>query len=290
MSNTQSTNIPNRYTPGEIGDQIAVSGTTYECVGVHTFTHYKGVETTYEWVMLAGSGPDYVDDNKITTPETAEVGQTIVVEEVDENRKPIKWKCADALKQATETDFGGIKAKAKTEETLEVAVDAENGKLYAPNVYGNELEMLFDYTVTAEDVELYKITFTKDVYPQLAKIKNGLLVHAGTTSSANRVYTQVLINNVAVCGWEAGSWQTVATGCFFRNGYALKQSSQSGNRYVALALDASGVFFFDNGDVGISSTKKLSNIPDFPNINSITLGSWDKGFLPEDTHLRFYAF
>ena len=71
MSNTQSTNIPNRYTPGEIGDQITVSGTTYECVGVHTFTHYKGVETTYEWVMLAGSGPDHIDDTEIVTAVNA---------------------------------------------------------------------------------------------------------------------------------------------------------------------------------------------------------------------------
>ena len=36
------------------------------------------------------------------------------------------------LPQATETTLGGIKAKAKTTETGEVAIDAATGKLYAP--------------------------------------------------------------------------------------------------------------------------------------------------------------
>jgi hypothetical protein len=34
-------------------------------------------------------------NGKIDSPQTAEVGQTIVVEEIDENGKPIKWKCED---------------------------------------------------------------------------------------------------------------------------------------------------------------------------------------------------
>lgn len=36
------------------------------------------------------------------------------------------------LPQATETKLGGIKAKAKTNETVEIAIDGATGKLYAP--------------------------------------------------------------------------------------------------------------------------------------------------------------
>lgn len=65
MSTTQITNVPNEHTPGEIGEQIIVSGTTYECVGKHTFEHYKGMEITYEWIILAGAAPDYVEDDEL---------------------------------------------------------------------------------------------------------------------------------------------------------------------------------------------------------------------------------
>ena len=41
--------------------------------------------------------------------------------------------------QATETVLGGIKAKAKTTETAEVAIDTSTGKLYAPSVDLNTL-------------------------------------------------------------------------------------------------------------------------------------------------------
>ena len=46
--------------------------------------------------------------------------------------------------QATETVLGGIKAKAKTTETAEVAIDTSTGKLYAPSVDPNEMSY-FDY-------------------------------------------------------------------------------------------------------------------------------------------------
>jgi hypothetical protein len=44
----------------------------------------------------------YVDDvlaNKIPTPATAQIGQTIVVKSVDENGKPVAWECVDIPEQ-----------------------------------------------------------------------------------------------------------------------------------------------------------------------------------------------
>jgi hypothetical protein len=38
-----------------------------------------------------------------------------------------------AIQQATETELGGIKAKAKTTETSEIAIDTATGKLYGPS-------------------------------------------------------------------------------------------------------------------------------------------------------------
>jgi hypothetical protein len=45
-----------------------------------------------------------------------------------------------ALPQATESVLGGVKVKAKTTETAEVAIDTTTGKLYAPAPSGASVE------------------------------------------------------------------------------------------------------------------------------------------------------
>lgn len=53
------------------------------------------------------------------------------------------------LPQAKESTLGGIKAKAKTNETVEVAIDAATGKLFVPT-YPTQARVEIDKTLTAE--------------------------------------------------------------------------------------------------------------------------------------------
>lgn len=69
---------------------------------------------------------------KIETPLTAELGQTIIVEEVDENGKPIKWKCSDALSQLSEeivneTESRKNAIKELSKQKADVIVDSASG-------------------------------------------------------------------------------------------------------------------------------------------------------------------
>jgi hypothetical protein len=60
--------------------------------GVHTGSEPPTDDTVNVWI-----NPDANEDvlDFVTTPETAEVGQTMVVKEVDENGKPTAWEAAD---------------------------------------------------------------------------------------------------------------------------------------------------------------------------------------------------
>lgn len=77
---------------------------------------------------------EYLPDTVIKAPTTAEVGQTIVVEEVDENGKPIKWKCENV-------SSGGASSPTKLS-------DLENDLFY------NRITPMF--TLTKDDFTYYE--------------------------------------------------------------------------------------------------------------------------------------
>lgn len=62
-----------------------------------------------------------VEDN-IPTPSTAQVGQTIVVKEVDESGKPVSWECVDVASGAGTT--GGDKWELIANHSVEEVVDS----------------------------------------------------------------------------------------------------------------------------------------------------------------------
>lgn len=57
-------------------------------------------------------------------------GSNVSISDPDSNGKVT---ITASMPQATETVFGGIKAKAKTTEVLEIAIDTATGKLYGPS-------------------------------------------------------------------------------------------------------------------------------------------------------------
>ena len=79
-------------------------------------------------------------DNVRQLPEGGTAGQVVTK---DENGVPVWGDPAGGgsgepyvLPQATENALGGVKAKAKTTETVEVAIDSNTGKLYVPEQSG----------------------------------------------------------------------------------------------------------------------------------------------------------
>lgn len=76
---------------------------------------------------------------------TASVGQTIVVEEVDANGKPTKWKAAEYQPRTHWTEETVVLPEA-TYDT----VDEETGSFMLPNIWNEEDEVLTD---TAPDIE-----------------------------------------------------------------------------------------------------------------------------------------
>ena len=68
----------------------------------------------------AGGGGDY-----IPVPETAEVGQTIRVAEVDENGKPTAWEAVD-FPSGGGGGFEVIASGELTEETTQITISADN--------------------------------------------------------------------------------------------------------------------------------------------------------------------
>lgn len=76
-----------------------------------SLTIYDNVQDDDQDVWLEGVADGVADNHavnvrqlntKITAPSIAEVGQTLVVKEVDENGKPVSWECADAASEEWE--------------------------------------------------------------------------------------------------------------------------------------------------------------------------------------------
>lgn len=101
---------------------------------------------------------------KITAPATAEVGQTIVVSEVDENGKPTAWEMADMVSGGSDEDWELI-ADATTEEHVAYMNVTQD-------INGNDFKLkkalvIIEYAGLAEDGTIpqkNKINFTKN-YP-----------------------------------------------------------------------------------------------------------------------------
>ena len=123
-----------------------------------------------------------IELDSISNPEKAEVGQTIVVEKLDEKGKPVKWKAADfpvnyTLPVAGEA-LGGVYADPATEEDTQPVRIGEDGKLYtAPGGGGNgannasggiPVVKMSDYTTITEEkifVGWYETFYYADFKP-----------------------------------------------------------------------------------------------------------------------------
>lgn len=126
--------------------------------------------------------------NNIPKINSASIGQAIVVDDVDENGKPIKWKAVDKaneLQQATSEVLGGIKADVKTDNyTVDVKI-GEDGKLYVPE-YPKEIEVQADSELSEESTNPIQ---NKVVAKQFAAFSGTVEVTSGEPTKEKTVMT-----------------------------------------------------------------------------------------------------
>lgn len=111
------------------------------------------------------------------------------------------------LPQANENQLGGIKAKAKTDETVEVVIDTETGKLYVPT-YPKEtggsglkvgVQTIVKHTVSLEEADVLMFYFSSDEYPLIKKC-NYFFIRIKNPTNKNMPYIIISINGKKVQG------------------------------------------------------------------------------------------
>jgi len=118
------------YTAEEVGalpDDTEIP--SLEGLATERYVNDKISEIKIPEIDLSGySTEKYVDDavaDKITIPTSAEIGQTIVVSEVDENGKPTKWESVD-LSKNDNTEWKLLKAIELSEDTASIYFDIDD--------------------------------------------------------------------------------------------------------------------------------------------------------------------
>lgn len=133
------------------------------------------------------------------------------------------------LPQATEELLGGIKAKAKTDETVEVVIDTETGKLYVPTYpdssggsSGETTEMKLVKTVTldGESVEVIELLSDISMYKHIiVKIKV-------VPDSTNQTLTYFkLVNSDLDALTNSDQWSTTKTATSYTFGELINDGT-----------------------------------------------------------------
>lgn len=106
---------------------------------------------------------------KIDSPQKAEIGEVLTVEEVDENGKPTKWKTAPAAAEQKQADWG---------QNNETAVDfVKNRPCYTEWKAGTYFDVTLDKeTATQGGVFFYRIDDNEINWDMLDKTDNQLFV------------------------------------------------------------------------------------------------------------------
>lgn len=133
------------------------------------------------------------------------------------------------LPQATEELLGGIKAKSKTVETVEVAIDDATGKLYVPTYPESsgsgsgskdlvKLNLLVDMTV---EEEIHSIVINKDAEQNPFKLKHLLIDTHPWGSATNTADKKILFGFKTVNGVDLTNFWT-------SNGNGISHNPSSG--------------------------------------------------------------
>lgn len=150
----------------------------------------------------------------------------------------------------------------------------------------NELELLVDYVVTAEDEGAISITFTEENYPNISNLTTlvmGVYDETGTTSNS-KWYGVWCGNANAIMTPDSDPLEGAIA--VRKNGYWLFGYTSVKN--LNNAIDVSPKYSF------YSKANKISNMPAFKNykweeFDKITLKSYASGFFVEGTKIKIWG-
>ena len=168
-------------------------------------------------------------DEVIPTPTTANVGQTIVVKEIDESGKPTKWEAVNVGGGATEEKWELLQSKDITEEDGELAeliiTFPEGYKEYVVTLSKTESTsanntIVYPYVINNSGASTMFIAAFWDTYEGTRAVdfelrfssmmleENNAIKMDGFLGSANGIGKQ---KNMQTCGWVEGykCWKKV---------------------------------------------------------------------------------
>lgn len=119
---------------------------------------------------------------KIDTPQKAEVGEVLTVEEVDENGKPTKWKTAPAAAEQVQSDLG---------QNDETAADFVRNRTHYDSRVINTIEKTF------ENITETKIVKLADANIDINRIVSYSMSGTDGENTYNFVVTNILIGDVS---------------------------------------------------------------------------------------------
>lgn len=119
---------------------------------------------------------------KIDTPQKAEVGEVLTVEEVDENGKPTKWKTAPAAAEQVQSDLG---------QNDETAADFVRNRTHYDSRVINTIEKTFENITEAKIVKL------ADADIDINRIVSYSVSWTDGENTDNIIVTDILIDDIS---------------------------------------------------------------------------------------------
>jgi hypothetical protein len=177
-------------------------------------------KSAYQYAQDAGYGGteeefarDLAED-VIPAPDTATVGQTIVVKEVDENGKPVSWECADMASGGDEWELINDITLTEPVPTIYVSTDkkGESFKLKKIELYVDGNSFTVDTGATGTTI-ISRVCFNTQTWSWAKTVyydesaKNHFI--ANSTIDENTMITRRIADAVAVCGIKEVGYSTI---------------------------------------------------------------------------------
>lgn len=255
-----------------------------------------------------------LDDKKIDAPQTAQVGEVLTVEEVDEDGKPTKWKTAPGIR-GEKGDTGPAGPQGETGPAGPKGADGKDGagmdvtgakvgqiaKITAVDSAGKptawepvdmsegdsgglrNIDLIIDHIVTAEEVTVQILTWNTTTIPELGKYNLFYAVISSQKAFAFNKWVKFYINNGAVAEFSGTSSPQV------------KKLPISVNRYFGRWIGTNVYTPINNslfplivgeGEMNLSEAANNTNV----DATSLGIGSYLADFgLTEGMSIKIYA-
>ena len=201
------------------------------------------------------------------------------------------------LPQASENTLGGIKAKAKTTETVEAAIDTATGKIYVPTYPtsggsgsgGYDIssqtawQLIVEKTLSSDEASVTSFAFTSDTYPLIEQC-NEFFIAVENPTNKGMPYWRIKVNNLPEVSNGGGNQGLAVARVSLKGSLVSLKMSNWFNISLASAISA-------NSGVGNLSTYELyKDLKDTSDkITKFTISSYTT-WLDEGANIRIFGW